>query len=234
MEIKRLHPWKIKPQEASQIQEALKKRLLLENTLKPSEIKCIAAADVSYSKEENKVYAIVVCLSYPQLTILEEESCTLPATFPYIPGLLVFREGPPLIKAFENLKKEPDLIMFDAQGVAHPRGLGLASHMGVLLDKPSLGCAKSKLTGSYEEPRQRRGSTSPLIKDGQTIGMVVRTKDNVAPVFVSIGHKVDLPISVKLVLDSCRGYRLPEPLRIAHKLSTQVRASGPTQLSLGL
>lgn len=140
--------------------------------------------------------------------------------FPYIPGLLAFREVPALLAALEELKTEPDILLCDAQGIAHPRRIGMATHVGLVTDKPSIGCAKSLLYGKYEEPGNAKGQNSPLVADaGETIGAVVRTRDGVQPVFVSIGHRIDLNKSVEVVLSCSLKYRIPEPLRLAHKLA---------------
>ena len=144
--------------------------------------------------------------------------------FPYIPGLLTFREAPVLLKAFSQLPQEPDLLLLDGQGIAHPRSLGIAAHLGVLLNLPAIGCAKSRLCGEYEEPGMEKGSTAPLKDNGKTVGMVVRTRTGTKPVFVSPGHKMDFATSMKIVLALCRTYRIPEPLRQAHAFVNLLRA----------
>jgi deoxyribonuclease V len=140
-------------------------------------------------------------------------------TFPYVPGLLSFREGPAVLDALDKLKSPPDLLIFDGHGLAHPRRFGLACHLGLLVDIPAIGCAKSRLCGQYEEPGPHRGDTMPLIDKGEVVGAAVRTRAGVKPVFVSIGHRVDLPTSIHYVLACCRGYRLPETTRWAHRLA---------------
>ncbi|MDI6892393.1 MAG: deoxyribonuclease V [Actinomycetota bacterium] len=232
MRVLDLHPWDVSPREALEIQKRLKGKLALENDFDPDRVERIAGADVSYDKASNRVYAAAIVLSYPDLRIIEEKQADLPAKFPYVPGLLVFREGPALIKAFEQIERAPDLIMFDGQGIAHPRGIGIATHMGIFLDKPSIGVAKTVLVGEYREPASGWGSCSPLTKDGREIGVALRTKEKVAPVFVSIGHKIDLPTAVEFVLRCCQGYRLPEPSRQAHILANRSRAAGFSQPSL--
>jgi len=163
--------------------------------------------------------AAVVVLNYPELGIVENATATRPVTFPYIPGLLSFREGPVILDAIEKISDAPDLVIFDGHGIAHPRRLGIASHIGLLIDIPTIGCAKSRLCGQYEEPGLDRGSHAPLIDKGETIGSVVRTRTGVKPVFVSIGHRLDLCVSVKFVLACCEGYRLPETTRKAHLMA---------------
>ena len=145
------------------------------------------------------------------------------ASFPYIPSLLTFREAPILIKAFSKLRIKPDLILADGQGIAHPRSMGMAAHLGLLLDLPSIGCAKSRLYGAEAESPLDKGSAAPLIEEGRTLGMIVRTRTGVKPVYVSPGHKMDLATSVKIILSLCRGYRIPEPLRQAHILVNRLR-----------
>jgi len=182
-------------------------------------IKLIAGADVSGTKWGNKATAAVVVYKYPELKLVEKRTVTKELTFPYIPGLLAFREAPVLLEAFKQVENAPDIIVFDAQGIAHPREMGLATHMGILLDKPSIGCAKSRLIGTYHSPGEKVGDYSCLEKDGKVLGAVLRTKEGVNPIFVSIGFKVDLETSVKVVLNCCRGYKLPEPSRQAHVLA---------------
>ena len=158
-----------------------------------------------------------------QLEVLEEQYTTGSLKFPYIPGLLTFREGPLLIEAFKKIKIELDVIIFDGQGIAHPKRLGLATHMGILLDKPTIGCAKSRLIGTYEEPEKGNGSYNLLKDSGEVIGAVLRTKEDVSPVFISPGHRIDLKSSIEIVLKCLRNHRLPEPTRQAHLLVNKLR-----------
>jgi len=157
--------------------------------------------------------------------VVEQHVVHQPVAFPYVPGLLSFREAPALVAAFRRLSVEPDAFMFDGQGLAHPRRFGLACHVGLLLDRPSLGCAKSILIGGGETPAQDRGSTTPLIHHGQTIGEAVRTRDGVRPVYVSIGHRISLRVAVDLTLQCSTRYRLPEPTRLADKLVARAKRS---------
>jgi deoxyribonuclease V len=152
---------------------------------------------------------------------MERRTAMLPVSYPYVPGLLTYREAPAALKALEALECEPDLLMFDGQGYAHPRRMGLASHLGLILARPSIGCAKSRLYGTADTPGPERGASCPLVDQGEIIGAVVRTRARVRPVYVSTGHLIDLDSAVSLVLETCRGYRLPEPTRLAHRLSTQ-------------
>ncbi|BBL69053.1 deoxyribonuclease V [Methanoculleus chikugoensis] len=233
MDIRETHPFDLAPAEAIRLQERLRKQV------RPSgdagKVSLVAGADASYTKGDDVIHAVVVALRYPDLTVVERVSAATVTTFPYIPGLLTFREGPALIEAFRRLRSEPDVIFFDGQGIAHPRGLGIASHMGVLLDRPTVGVAKSLLVGTAAEPAVERGSTAPMLRDGETIGMAVRTKERVKPVYVSVGHRIDLVQAVDLVLSAARGYRLPEPTRQAHLYANTVRRErgrGERQTSL--
>lgn len=226
MRVLRIHRWDITPKQAIALQQQLKDRLDAANRIDPAAIRRLAAADVSYDRSTDRVFAVVLLFSFPQLDLLEKRTTVQPATFPYVPGLLTFREGPALVKVFASLSQEPDIALFDGQGVAHPRGIGIASHMGLLLDKPSIGCAKTVLIGDYHEPDQAAGSSSYLTTDGRTIGAALRTRAGVRPIFVSVGHKIDLKTAVEVVLQCTRGYRLPEPVRQAHLASTQLRVAG--------
>ena len=216
MKYLKLHAWNVGYKKAVEIQERLKKSIILKGSAK--NCKLIAGADVSYTKESEIFYASVVVFNLQTMERVEEVTASGKVDFPYIPGLLSFRESPILLKAFAKIKSEPDVIILDAQGIAHPRGIGLASHIGLLLDKPSIGCAKTRLIGEYNEMSREAGSHSQLTIQGKVVGAVLRTRKNVKPVFVSPGHKVDVNTSIELILKSCRGYRLPEPVRQAHNL----------------
>jgi deoxyribonuclease V len=224
MKVPGIHPFDCTPAEAIRLQETLRERVVPEGD--PGSIRRIAGADASYTKGENVIYAVVVVLSFPDLAPVERVWARQETDFPYIPGLLTFREGPALVEAFRNIASEPDVILFDGQGIAHPRALGIASHMGVLLDRPTIGVAKKILTGTASEPAQRRGATSPIVRDGRTIGMAVRTKERVKPVYISVGHKIGLEEAVGIVLATYRGYRLPEPTRQAHLYANEIRRTG--------
>ena len=187
------------------------------------DIRIVAGADISCTKGDDRVFAAVVLLDAATLEVIEEATYSGRTSIPYIPGLLSFREGPALLQAFGKLRKRPDVVLFDGQGIAHPRGFGLAAHMGLILNIPAVGCAKTRLTGSFEEPGVRRGQCSPLMRDGKQIGAVVRTKDRVKPVFVSQGHRVSLERAVEIVLQCARRYRIPEPIRRAHILVNKMR-----------
>jgi deoxyribonuclease V len=211
-----LHSWDLSPKEASEVQAQLREQLVLrwDGRL----VHTIAGVDVSIS-EDLAVCAIVV-LAFPSLAPLEGAKAEAPLVFPYIPGLLAFREGPAVLAAWENLKDKPDLLMFDGQGIAHPRGIGIAAQMGLWLDRPTIGVAKSHLFGRYTDPGPRRGDRSELVdKQGNIIGSVIRTKDNVKPLFVSPGHLIDVDHAIEFTLACDGGYRLPETTRWAHRVA---------------
>jgi deoxyribonuclease V len=222
---KNLHSWDVDYKTAVALQAELREKLILEDELS-EDIRIIAGADISCNKGDDRIYAAVVLLDAATLDVVEEAGHSGRISFPYIPGLLSFREGPSLLRAFDKLRKRPDVVLFDGQGIAHPRGFGLAAHMGLILDLPSVGCAKTRLTGTFEEPGARRGQYSPLILDGKQIGAVLRTKDRVKPVFVSQGHRVSLERAVDAVLKCTRRYRIPEPIRCAHILVNKMRVEG--------
>jgi deoxyribonuclease V len=221
MRARSLHPWNVNSREAIRIQERLRAHISLINSAR--NVSSVAGADVSYSKRDEGGIAAVVVLSYPGLDLLDKVFARGKVSFPYIPGLLSFREAPLLIEVFQKLQHIPDVALFDGQGIAHPRSFGLACHMGLLLDLPSIGCAKEKLVGDFGEVGLQRGSIIPLRREVKTIGAVVRTKRGVKPVFVSPGHHIDLETSIQLVLGTCCGFRLPEPLRRAHLMVKNIQ-----------
>ncbi len=218
-----MHPWDVGTEEALAIQRRLRPLVRQESSLALDDIRTVAGIDVSYGEVGR---AAVVVLSFPALEVLEEVAIEGAARFPYVPGLLSFREGPLALSALERVQTHPDVLMFDGQGYAHPRRLGLASHLGVYLDMPSIGVAKSRLVGTYAEPGPNIGDCSPLVHRGETVGMALRTKPRTNPLFVSAGHKLDLETAVAVVLRSLRGYRLPEPTRLADKLTKSGKETG--------
>jgi deoxyribonuclease V len=217
MHILDLHPWDVTPAEAIRLQESLRDQVIVENCL--AEVRTVGGVDVAVQSEIAR--AAVVVLSYPDLELQEIARAERPATFPYVPGLLAFREAPAVLAACETLRLEPDLFLFDGHGLAHPRRMGLACHMGLCLDKPAVGCAKSRLCGEHDDPPPDAGAWVPLRDGPETIGAVVRTRHGAAPVYVSVGHKVDLPAAIRVVLVTVRGYRLPEPCRLAHRAASE-------------
>jgi len=188
-------------------------------------VKTIGGGDVTYSKKGNLLFGAIVVLSSPDMEILDVATANGKVSFPYIPGLLSFREGPILIKTFQNLKLKPDVMIYDGQGIPHPRRMGLASHMGLWFDLPSIGCAKTPLLDEFISPGPSRGNFEWIRKEGKKVGAVLRTRENVKPLFVSPGHRIDLSTSIQLILESCKGYRFPEPLRKAHQLAERIEHS---------
>ncbi|NLN59771.1 MAG: deoxyribonuclease V [Deltaproteobacteria bacterium] len=223
MKIVMLHRWDVTCAEAILIQQKLRDKLVLGDEPGGAPPKTVAGADISYSRHSDLFFAVVLLFSYPALEVLEEACWMERVRFPYVPGLLSFREGPPLLRAFEGLSRTPDLAIFDGQGIAHPRGVGLASHMGLFIDVPTIGCAKTRLVGEYEPPGMDRGDLSELLYKGEPVGKVLRTKKNVRPLFVSPGHRIGRESAAEFVLSCCRGYRSPEPLRRAHLRVNELR-----------
>lgn len=222
MKVKNLHSWNVSVSQAKEIQKYLKENnLILKNEFK--EIKTIAGADVSFSKYSDTVFAAVILMSYENLEIIEKVHSVDSAGFPYVPGYLSFREVPVLLKAFEKLKDPPDIIICDGHGIAHPRGFGLASHLGVILDIPSIGVAKKKLVGEHEYLGNESGSKVDLIYNNSKVGIVLRSRTNVKPVYISPGHKVGFEDSLEIVKKTIRKYRLAEPIRAAHKYVNEIR-----------
>ncbi|WP_028590069.1 deoxyribonuclease V [Paenibacillus massiliensis] len=216
MEPKFIHPWDVNEAQSIEIQQELAKKVIQTDQL--SGIYYIAGVDVAYHKSSDQLVAAVVILEKDSLECIETSVIEDTAQFPYIPGLFSFRELPPIIKAFEKIQHTPQLIVCDGQGVAHPRRCGLASHLGVLFDVPTIGCGKTRLWGEYSEPDIWRGSTAPLIDDDEVIGNVLRTQDKVNPVFISVGHRISLDTACQWILDLAPKYRLPETTRQADQL----------------
>jgi deoxyribonuclease V len=218
------HCWDLSPKEAIVLQRQLRQSIAIQDG--PDEIECVAGIDVGIKRDQAR--AAVVLLSFPKLQEIEYVITERPVEFPYVPGLLSFREAPVILDALAKLNHVPDVILFDGQGYAHPRRMGIATHIGILLDHPTVGCAKSRLTGSYQEPGKERGCYSLLYDtndEGSTIviGAVVRTRTNVKPLYVSLGHKTSLDKAIDIVLTCGRGLKLPEPLRLAHRLASGSR-----------
>lgn len=204
---------------AKNIQQTLKQKVKIAPLIKKPRF--IAGVDAAFS---NSVVIGVACLyKYPELISIEDAHAVTKVLFPYIPGFLSFREGPVVIKAIKKLKVKPDIVLFDGQGIAHPEKFGIASHIGVLLDITSIGCAKSRLVGDYELPGIKRGQWNSLRYNNEIIGAVLRTRDNIKPIFVSPGHRIDLKNSIEVVLKCILKYRVPEPLRRADHLSKKVK-----------
>ncbi len=181
----------------------------------------IAGVDAAFTEE--KVIGVACLYRFPEISFVEETCAMSDATFPYIPGFLSFREGPAIMGALEKLTITPDIILFDGQGIAHPKKLGIASHIGILLDMPTIGCAKSRLVGKYREPSKKKGGWSPLRYNDEIVGAVLRTKENVKPVFVSPGHLIDVEASIEIIIKCTSKHRIPDPLRAADYLSRKIR-----------
>jgi deoxyribonuclease V len=219
-----LHSWELDTTSACALQRELAERVITDRPLGSYET--IGGADVSYNKRSPTLYAAVVVLRADNLKLIDRAGVVAEATFPYVPGLLSFREAPPVIEAFEQLSVRPEVLMCDGQGIAHPRRLGLASHLGLWLEIPTIGCAKSHLFGRHEEPGPERGQWSPMTDGDDTIGAVLRTRDRVKPLFVSPGHLCDLNGAIAAVLAATRGYRLPTTTRLAHQYVNELRLCG--------
>ncbi len=231
------HSWSLSPEEAVGLQKSLAERVVIRPL--PARLKIVGAEDISYSKRSDLLIAVVLTFGWPALDPMEAVHHVARASFPYVPGLLSFREVPPLIEAFGKLGQKPDVLLCDAQGIAHPRRFGLAAHVGLYLGLPTVGCAKSRLCGTHDDPPLKKGSSRPLLLNGEQVGIVYRSRDSVKPVYISPGHLADLRSSKRLV-ERCVGrFRIPEPLRLAHIEANRVRmeieaAGAPTGETLKL
>ncbi|MFH1662863.1 MAG: deoxyribonuclease V [Chloroflexota bacterium] len=214
MKAKKLHDWKISVHKAKEIQKQLVSKVSRNGEVVSP--KYIAGVDIAAGRANEMAQAAVVVLSYPEMQMVEFAKAQGRLELPYIPGLLSFRESPLILDAFCKIKTSPDIIMIDGQGIAHPRRLGIASHLGLLLDKTTIGCAKSRLCGSSLMPGDETGSYAEITDNGEIIAVTLRTKTGVKPLYISIGHKINLENAVYWVMRCCRGYRLPEPTRLAH------------------
>ena len=214
--VKKLHEWNVPYDEAVAIQNELRHRVGF-SRIKPN-IAMIAGADVSFERHSSVLFAAIAVLRLPSLEPVEYAIVEGETEFPYIPGLLSFREAPVVAQAYEKLSRKPDLLMCDGHGVAHPRGLGLASHLGLLFNIPSIGCAKSRLCGTHGEVGPQVGDYASLRLKGRTIGAVLRTRIGVKPIFVSVGHMANLRGAIRVAVRCGAGYRIPEPTRAAHHL----------------
>jgi len=218
-----LHSWNLSPQEAIQIQKELRSRVIFA-PLMDSEIRLVAGVDVGLPRGAEVARAAIAVLDYQTLEQIDHAIAEIPVPFPYIPGLLSFREMPVILAAVEKLQTTPDVFMVDGHGYAHPRRFGLACHLGVWLEKPAIGCGKSILVGKMEPLANSRGSAAPLRDEDEIIGIALRTRKKVKPVFLSVGYRVDLESAVRIVLNCGRGTRLPEPTRQAHHLASSKNA----------
>lgn len=224
------HRWDVTVEEAAEIQNRLRTQIIRTNSFEPGEIKTVAGIDASY-KEVGQ--AAVAVFSFPDLKLIDRATATGIVNFPYVPGYLSFREVPLVLEALKQLSIQPDLLMLDGQGYAHPRRFGIACHVGLYLDKPTIGCAKSVLVGSYENLGPNMGDTAPLIHRGEIIGTALRSKPRTNPLIISAGHKIDLTTAVDFVIKCLRGYRLPETTRTADKIAGEAQQTEEDGLTQG-
>jgi len=213
-----LHPWEVSPREAINIQEQLRKYVI--KTDKLANVRAVAGVDVGFEDGGSVTRAAVVILDFPSLQLIEKAIARLPTRFPYVPGLLSFRELPAVLAALDKLRQRPDIFLCDGQGYAHPRRIGIASHLGVITGIASIGVGKSRLLGSHAVVAEQRGAWQPLMDKGEIIGAVLRTRQGVKPIYISIGHRVCLATAVRLVLACTTRYKLPETTRMAHKYAS--------------
>ena len=223
MEIQRLHDWDLSPKEAIALQKKLASQLVGDSPIELKSINTVAGVDVSV--KGGLTCACVVVLSYPDLELIETVCARQPTSYPYIPGLLTFREGPALESVFRTMQNEPDVFIFDGMGQMHPRRMGIAAHLGLWLGRPTMGCGKRHFIGEYQQPGDKKGSSSTVIYQGQQVGVVLRTRPNVKPIYVSVGHLADIESSVQLVLSCTPKFRLPLPIRLAHRAASGACAS---------
>ncbi|HRY15160.1 MAG: deoxyribonuclease V [Candidatus Competibacteraceae bacterium] len=219
MKLQFSHSWNLTSAEAIALQRKLRPHLILEDRLKP--VQRVAGVDVGFEAGGAVTRAAVAVLRYPELDVVETALAQRPTAFPYVPGLLSFRELPAVLEALEQLRESPDLLLCDGQGIAHPRQLGIASHLGLLVDIPSIGVAKTRLYGTHDEPPNVRGAWTPLWAGGEIIGAVLRTRPNVKPLYISLGHRISLDTAIRYVMACCTRYRLPETTRHAHRLASR-------------
>lgn len=212
------HPWDVTPAEARAIQTELRDRVVMRGRVDP--ITTVAGIDVGFEDKGATTRAAIAILSYPDLTLVEYQIARRPTCFPYVPGLLSFREVPAVLDALKKLERRPDVTLCDGQGIAHPRRFGVACHIGVLMDLPSVGVAKSRLLGTHGEVPNKRGSYVPLMYEEKTIGAVLRTREGVRPLYISVGHRIDLKNAVDLVMRCTTRYRLPETTRWADRIAS--------------
>jgi deoxyribonuclease V len=217
----KLHDWDVKPARAIELQNEWRAKVKIEAPQR--EIYTIAGCDISFNKFSETIYAGIVVWEIATQKVIEQQGVVTTAQFPYIPGLLSFREVPALLEAWAKLESEPDAVMLDGQGIAHPRRIGVGAHFGLLVERPTIGCAKSVLVGKFDDPEPQRGSWSPMIHKGETVGAALRTKNKVQPVYISPGHLMDLPTAIDLALQCDGGYRVPEPTRQAHLYVNELR-----------
>ena len=219
MKLHHEHPWSVTPKEARDIQQQLCSLVKVKDSF--GRINRLAGVDVGFEQNGRVTRAAVAVLSFPELQPMEQAIARLPTVFPYVPGLLSFREIPAVLKAFKSIEMTPDLLLCDGQGIAHPRRFGIACHLGVLMDIPAIGVAKSRLIGQFDEPPHEKGNWTQLMDKGERIGAVLRSRTGVKPLFISPGHRIRLETAIEYVLASTTKYRLPETTRQAHRLASK-------------
>ncbi len=225
MNIEKLHNFKLDFAQAKAIQIQLAKKLVIEDGVEMSKLETIAGCDVAFDKKSNTAFGAVVLLSYPELEVFRTITGTAPIRFPYVPGYLSFRELEVLVSLFEAIDERLDLVLVDGQGIAHPRGIGLASHLGLFLGIPTIGCAKSRLVGEHEGIGPHKGGAVPIFYDSKCVGMLLRTRDNVKPMYISPGHLISIESAADLALACTTRFRMPEPTRQAHIAVTKYKRS---------
>ncbi|MBI6545708.1 MAG: endonuclease V [Cyanobacteria bacterium NC_groundwater_1444_Ag_S-0.65um_54_12] len=221
LELRRPHRWDLAPYEAQQIQRELAKEVVCADA--SDEIHWIAGIVIGHSRFDDRIQVAVALLSFPELLLSEQVVSEYRTRFPFVPDLLSFREIPAILQALAELTRLPDLLLVDGPGIAHPKGLGIASHLGVVLELPAIGCSKCNTVGSFVQPEVNAGSITSLVWQGEIIGTVYRSKNRVAPLFISAGHRIDRDNATRIVRESCQGYRLPEPIRIASSLLNEAK-----------
>lgn len=213
-----VHPWNVNPQQAVEIQIELSRRVITEDMF--GRISTVAGVDVGFDPGTDSTCAAIVILSFPELQFITSSTMKSPVNYPYIPGLLSFREIPAILGAWDQIEIKPDLIICDGHGLAHPRRFGLACHLGIVTGIPCIGVAKSRLAGTNQAVRRKKGEWTPLMDGEEMIGTVLRSRSDVKPIYVSIGHRISLETAIKIVLQCTTRYRLPEPIRMAHQLAS--------------
>lgn len=216
------HPWNLSPSEAIALQEQLRPQVITRDDF--GTLRFIAGVDVGFEADGTITRAAVVVLRFPELQIIDQALVRTPTSFPYVPGLLTFREAPAVLQALEQLSALPDMIMYDGQGIAHPRRMGIAAHVGLITGLPSIGAAKSRLVGQHAPVGEQHGDWSPLVHQGEVIGAALRTRPGTKPMYVSPGHRVGLESAIRIVLACAPKYRLPEPTRQAHHIASELKS----------
>lgn len=219
MQIQELHPWPKTEEEALSIQQTLRVHAIQKPL--PPDCKLVAGVDTAYDPHQNLTFAAAAVFSLPDMKKVDSARASKTAEFPYIPGLHAFREGPVLLKAIRRLTVTPDVIIFTGHGIAHPRMFGLASHLGVILDCPTIGCARKRLAGQFDPIGEEQGGSADLILRNKPVGLVYRSREKVKPIFISPGHLCTISDAVRIIIECLRGYRLPEPLRYAHRMANR-------------